>query len=328
MDAAQFEATLLNVEVRLRRLRTLYDQYFQGLERVEPHIERTEVERLIDQLRKSQPRNTALRFRFNQVVQRMTTYNTYWQRTRRQIEEGTFKRDVLRARRRFGGGRTRREGGLDITIDVEPTLDSLPFEEAPPEPEPPAPPAPETPATLAVPPLPATVAGTAGGGLRAPTRLSIPPRTVPGPLGGPASAGASLRVSLPPPPLGASGEAAARATHAAAPVSVDPHAIPKPARRPSAASKQPPGPSASAPRPPPTGAAATGPSEDQIQALYQRYLDARRKNQERTDNVKVESIAKTVRDMLPKLEQKHAGKRIDFEVVLKDGRVALKPVAK
>jgi hypothetical protein len=32
--------------------------------------------------------------------------------------------------------------------------------------------------------------------------------------------------------------------------------------------------------------------------------------------------------MMPKLEQKHAGKKIDFEVVVKDGRVALKPVAK
>ena len=32
--------------------------------------------------------------------------------------------------------------------------------------------------------------------------------------------------------------------------------------------------------------------------------------------------------MLPKLAQKHAGKQIDFEVVVKDGRVALKPKAK
>jgi hypothetical protein len=32
--------------------------------------------------------------------------------------------------------------------------------------------------------------------------------------------------------------------------------------------------------------------------------------------------------MMPKLSQKHAGKQIDFEVVVKDGRVALKPVAK
>lgn len=69
-------------------------------------------------------------------------------------------------------------------------------------------------------------------------------------------------------------------------------------------------------------------SEDQIQRIYQRYVEARRQNSERTDNVRIETVAKTVRDMLPKLAQKHAGKHIDFEVVLKDGRVALKPVAK
>jgi hypothetical protein len=62
--------------------------------------------------------------------------------------------------------------------------------------------------------------------------------------------------------------------------------------------------------------------------LYQRYVSARRDNKERTDNVRIETVAKTVRDMMPKLKEKHAGKQIDFEVVVKDGRVALKPVPK
>ena len=92
-----------------------------------------------------------------------------------------------------------------------------------------------------------------------------------------------------------------------------------------------------APAPPPASgnhAAAAhagggnGMSEDQIQRIYQRYVEARRQNSERTDNVRLETVAKTVRDQLPKLAEKHAGKSIDFEVVLKDGRVALKPVAK
>ena len=73
---------------------------------------------------------------------------------------------------------------------------------------------------------------------------------------------------------------------------------------------------------------ASGLTDDQIASLYQRYLAARRDNRERTDNVKLESLAKTVRDMMPKLSQKHAGKQIDFDVVVRDGKVALKPVAK
>ena len=91
---------------------------------------------------------------------------------------------------------------------------------------------------------------------------------------------------------------------------------------------RPPAPAASAAKPP--AGAMSGPnlSDEQMLNLYQRYVSARRDNKERTDNVRLETVAKTVRDMMPKLKEKHAGKQIDFEVVVKDGRVALKPVAK
>jgi hypothetical protein len=105
---------------------------------------------------------------------------------------------------------------------------------------------------------------------------------------------------------------------------------------PTASRKPPPVPPGASRRPPPAAPsaapnrapAANGLSDDQIQGIYARYVEARKQNKERVDNVKIETVAKTVRDMLPKLEQKHAGKKIDFEVVVKDGRVALKPVAK
>jgi len=86
---------------------------------------------------------------------------------------------------------------------------------------------------------------------------------------------------------------------------------------------------------PPTRAAASAAqggaaafSSTDIDRVYSQYVAARGKNAERTDNVKRETIEKTIRGMLPGLEQKHAGKKIDFEVVVKDGRVALKPVAR
>ena len=69
-------------------------------------------------------------------------------------------------------------------------------------------------------------------------------------------------------------------------------------------------------------------SSQDIDRVYSQYVAARGRNAERTDNIKRETIEKTIRGMLPGLEQKHAGKKIDFEVVVKDGRVALKPVAK
>lgn len=64
-----------------------------------------------------------------------------------------------------------------------------------------------------------------------------------------------------------------------------------------------------------------------MRKIYERYVEARRQNQEGT-NVKFESVATSVRGMMPKLMQKHAGKNIDFEIVVKDGKVALKPVAR
>jgi hypothetical protein len=52
------------------------------------------------------------------------------------------------------------------------------------------------------------------------------------------------------------------------------------------------------------------------------------KNKEPTDTVKIDKLARTVREMIPKLQKKHEGKTIDFQVVIKNGKVALKPVVK
>lgn len=62
--------------------------------------------------------------------------------------------------------------------------------------------------------------------------------------------------------------------------------------------------------------------------MYSQYIEARRRNNERTDNVRYETIEKSISQMLPKLREKHGGKEIDFEVVVKDGKVGIKPVAK
>jgi protein subunit release factor A len=86
-------------------------------------------------------------------------------------------------------------------------------------------------------------------------------------------------------------------------------------------------PAAAQPRPANDGAKASLSSDD-VQRIYSNYVAARKQNAERVDNVKLDSIEKTIRGMLPGLEKKHAGKKIDFEVVVKDGKVALKPVAK
>ena len=96
----ELEQQLDTVEQRLERLRSLYEQYFQGIEKLEPSMERKTLHNLLQQMRKTRTRNTALRFRLNQLVARMNTYETYWTRICRQMEDGTYHRDLFMARYR------------------------------------------------------------------------------------------------------------------------------------------------------------------------------------------------------------------------------------
>ena len=53
-------------------------------------------------LRREQIRNTGLRFKLETAIQRYNTYQQYWQRIVREIENGTYQRDLGRAAARFG----------------------------------------------------------------------------------------------------------------------------------------------------------------------------------------------------------------------------------
>ncbi|MGB5311240.1 MAG: hypothetical protein WBN38_04165, partial [Polyangiales bacterium] len=127
MTTREFEITLADAEVQLSRIKHLYEQWFQGIERIEPQIARKQMERTIHLLRKEQPRNTALRFRFQTLIQRYTTLQTYWRRIGRQIEEGTYRRDLLRARRRRDAARAEREANRNrrssSPLELDPSQD-------------------------------------------------------------------------------------------------------------------------------------------------------------------------------------------------------------
>lgn len=46
--------------------------------------------------------DTGVRFKFQTIIQRYSTFHSYWMRVVREIENGTYKRHVQRAKRRFG----------------------------------------------------------------------------------------------------------------------------------------------------------------------------------------------------------------------------------
>ena len=97
MEQSDVEKQIGDLEIAVDRLRSLYEQYFVGIEKIEPQVPRKDVDRRIYALRKEQIRNTALRFRFQMVLQRYNTYQTHWQRICREIENGTYKRHMIRA---------------------------------------------------------------------------------------------------------------------------------------------------------------------------------------------------------------------------------------
>jgi hypothetical protein len=108
VEQIQIEELVAELETRVDRLRSLYEQYFMGIEKMEPHVPRKDVERRFQAMRREQIRNTALRFRFQMVLQKYNTYQSYWMRIMRQIEDGTYKRDVLRAKANLGERRSTR----------------------------------------------------------------------------------------------------------------------------------------------------------------------------------------------------------------------------
>jgi len=115
---SQLEA-LDALDKALERLRLGYEKYFRGIERRPPVHERMALERDVREFFRSPPRTAVARFRFSNFRQRMTTFETYWNRVMRQIEEGTYERDVRRARSRLAAPATERSKPKDSAIELD-----------------------------------------------------------------------------------------------------------------------------------------------------------------------------------------------------------------
>lgn len=270
MDAQEYLETLEDAEGLLNRLRALYEQYFQGFERLEPHVPRKGLERIIARLRRAPQRNTALRFRFNQLIQKHTTYQAYWRRVGRQIEEGTYLRHVMRARERRDEFRaaqhSQRPNSFEIDMDIDVDLDELSKE----------------------------------------AEASVQKR-------------AELARTK---PLGNS--TVNKAVTAQTPATNLPKMNMTEGTQPAPVRQRTPISTGKKPRPQHTAANA----DVDMRKVYDRYVAARRKNNERVDNVRYDSLEKNINKMMPKLKKKYGNQKIEFKVVVRNGRVGLKPVPK
>lgn len=96
----EIEALLDELKRKLDRLRVLYEQFFLGIEKTPPVQVRKDVVRSIHRLTQMRVRRGALKFRRNSLVQRFNAHKSYWARTEREIEMGTYKRLAFRAKKR------------------------------------------------------------------------------------------------------------------------------------------------------------------------------------------------------------------------------------
>lgn len=346
VEREQIDLAISELETRLDRLRALYEHYFMGIERIEPSVPRKDVERRVAELRKARFQSTAQRFKFQTIVQRYNTMQQHWSRICREIELGTFRRHRLKAERATSSrlstppvrpeaqppqGDVDLRAPLDSFVDGEfpavelgtgtsPILEEAAVAAAQADPT-------GTSAagvlrrlgnsgaTLTkglLTSLPPDLAARAGGKLPLPglKRSADAPLAAPAPLAKPVPAAPTAPRPAPPanapakasPP--APTPAAVPATHPAPPAAT-PAARPAP---PAAASKT---------------SASEGLSEARVRALHQAYVDARK--QTNATSVSFEKLERSLRETESKLRSSHQGRKVDFDVVIKDGKAILKP---
>ncbi len=92
--AEVIEENLEIVHNTLERVKVLYEQYFMGIQKQPPTQIHTDCERRLRDLAQMHIRNTALRYRFATLQQKFGSYNSYWRRTLRQIEQGKYHRNL------------------------------------------------------------------------------------------------------------------------------------------------------------------------------------------------------------------------------------------
>jgi hypothetical protein len=112
----KFAAELDALEEGMTALHVLYEKYFLGIDRRPPDLERKRISGKARELRNVMVRNTALKFRINTMFAKLISFERMWDRTLREIEDGTYKRDVFKAKLH----QKHREGGPDKVAAARP----------------------------------------------------------------------------------------------------------------------------------------------------------------------------------------------------------------
>jgi hypothetical protein len=98
---------LVVLDNKIKQLKWEYEQYFMGARPREPVLTRADVQKIVTRYSNTGIQNTAQRFKFNNLCARYYALRRQWDGTLKQIEEGTYKPHLFKARLH------ERERGLD-----------------------------------------------------------------------------------------------------------------------------------------------------------------------------------------------------------------------
>jgi hypothetical protein len=294
------------IEADLAALKVTYEQYFLGMERTPPTRTYEELKKRVERLKNSFVRNTGAKFRVQAVAAKFVSYERLWQRTLQEIENGTYKRDMFKAKRKSQTAPDKARSSQNKVVDLTEDADFEVVEES------------SAPSSAAKGPVPSV----------APMVPPVPSME-PVPFRGVVPSVAPLVPSVAPlvPPVAPVSGTPARGTGlpSIAPLvpPVAPAIAPVAARPPGTG----PRPAVPAVRPPSAGSPSEL-SDDKLKTVYDAYVAAKRRNKEDTSKMSYDNIAASLRKQVPELMKQHGAKAVEFKVVIKDGKAVLKAVPK
>ncbi len=96
-DSEKVHQQCEELESDLAALKASYEQFFLGVERKPPNQKHDALKRKMNLLRNSFVRQTAAKFRVQNLAQKLATYERLWARTLKEMEDGTYRRDIFKA---------------------------------------------------------------------------------------------------------------------------------------------------------------------------------------------------------------------------------------
>ncbi len=101
-DRKRITRELEQIEHQMKTLEIAYEQYFSGLEKREPMKDREDLTRRIRQFANRRIMQTDLRFKYQNLATRFHSYNGYWERILKLMDEGKYHRNASQVTKPVG----------------------------------------------------------------------------------------------------------------------------------------------------------------------------------------------------------------------------------